>query len=98
MATFFSGTDISELEDNVGNHNIYLSFITNNRNEYIARFVLKFLLIKLSIYNIKLEWKSELYNFTNEEKLNIVSKMVMYDCEIISEVSVIRVTDSFVKE
>lgn len=98
MATFFSGTDISELEDNVGNHNIYLSFITNNRNEYIAKIC--FEVSTNQTFNIQYQArdeKGELYNFTNEEKLNTVSKMVIYDCEIIPEVSVIKVTDSFVK-
>lgn len=30
MPVFFSGTDIEELQDNVGNHNIYLSLVVNN--------------------------------------------------------------------
>jgi hypothetical protein len=39
MSTGFSSTDNEELEDNVFNHNGYLSIITNNRKEYNAKFV-----------------------------------------------------------
>lgn len=37
MAVFFSGTDISEMEDNVINHVYYLSVIVNNRKEISGR-------------------------------------------------------------
>lgn len=37
FTTFFSGTDISELHINVHNHDFYLSFITNNNREDIAK-------------------------------------------------------------
>ena len=37
MATFFSGTDMDELEEGSGKHNYYLSLIVNNRNELIAK-------------------------------------------------------------
>ena len=40
MGVFFSGTDNEELEDNVFNHNGYLSIITNNKKEYSAKFVI----------------------------------------------------------
>lgn len=36
MRVFFSGEDLSELEDNTPNHNFYLSLIVNNRLEMIA--------------------------------------------------------------
>jgi len=39
MNVFFSNTDNEELEDNVFNHNGYLSIITNNKKEYNAKFV-----------------------------------------------------------
>ncbi len=63
MGFSISGTDISELEDNVGNHNIYLSFITNNRIEYIAKIC--FEVIINQTFNIQYQArdeKGELYN------------------------------------
>lgn len=36
MGVFFSGTDMSELEDNCRNHNYYLSVIVNNYGDIIA--------------------------------------------------------------
>ena len=37
MSTFFSGTDISELNDNVDKHNYYLSLIVNFEGKYSAK-------------------------------------------------------------
>lgn len=37
MRTFFSGEDVDELQDNVGNHNVYLSLIVNNFSDMVAR-------------------------------------------------------------
>ena len=37
MDVFFSGTDMSELEDNAPNHNFYLSLIVNNFMEFCAK-------------------------------------------------------------
>src|SRR5690606_27372025 len=37
MPVFFSGTDISELEDNCVNHNYYLSLIVNNFMDFTAK-------------------------------------------------------------
>ncbi len=37
MSCFFSGTDMSELHDNVGFHNYYLSLIVNYSGEYVAK-------------------------------------------------------------
>ena len=39
MDTFFSGTDVDELHDNVGKHNFYLSLIVNNAGKYCAKMV-----------------------------------------------------------
>ena len=37
MSVFFSGTDMSELEDNSPNHNYYLSLIVNNFMDFCAK-------------------------------------------------------------
>lgn len=37
MSTFFSGTDLNELRDNVSNHNYYLSLIVNNKLDMTAK-------------------------------------------------------------
>lgn len=37
MAVFFSGTDLSELDENSRHHHIYLSIIVNNRSDVIAK-------------------------------------------------------------
>ena len=41
MSVFFSATDISELHDNVGNHDFYLSLIINNWGDYQAKVATK---------------------------------------------------------
>lgn len=41
MGVFFSGTDDSELIDNCGFHNFYLSLIVNNKNEMCAKVAFK---------------------------------------------------------
>jgi hypothetical protein len=37
MAVFFSGTDMSELDDNSASHNFYLSLIVNNFMDFTAK-------------------------------------------------------------
>lgn len=41
MGVFFSGTDDSELVDNCGLHNFYVSLIVNNKNEMCAKIAFK---------------------------------------------------------
>lgn len=98
FSTFFSGTDISELEDNVENYNFYLSFITNNNNDYIAKlcFVAKNEQTFNVVYQARDE-KGDLYDFTKEEKISTQDKMFIFDCEIIPEFPVVRVSEDFVK-
>lgn len=40
MGVFFSGTDISELIENAPKHNFYLSFIVNNKMDFMAKVVI----------------------------------------------------------
>ena len=98
FSTFFSGTDISELEDNVENYNFYLSFITNNNNDYIAKlcFVAKNEQTFDVVYQARDE-KGALYDFTKEEKVVTQDKMFVFDCEIIPEFPVVKVSEDFMK-
>lgn len=75
MNVFFSGTDVDELHDNVGNHNIYLSLIVNNFMDMKAKVCY---LAAPSCYTCKDE-NGEEYQmpFENAEKI-----MFVQDCAI----------------
>lgn len=79
MAAFFSGTDMAELHDNVGNHNYYLSLIVNFNGVYVARIAY--------VAEVKTE---QTYTFNNSEDISKSVKsefskkvMVMMDLDII---------------
>lgn len=96
FSTFFSITDISELEDNLENYNFYLSFITNNNNDYKAK--LCFLAESNQNFNVNYQARDEngnLYTFTKEEKLQNCKKMIIFDCNIQPEEIVTKVSESF---
>lgn len=82
MGVFFSGTDISELQDNAKNYDYYLSLITNNMNQFVAKiaFVGEEEIVtkkKLSIFNsIKGVLKSKEY----DEEIN--KEEVVFTCNV----------------
>lgn len=82
MGVFFSGTDISELQDNAKNYDYYLSLITNNMNQFVAKiaFVGEEEIVtkkKLSIFNsIKGILKSKEY----DEEIN--KEEVVFTCNV----------------
>jgi len=82
MATGFSGTDMDELDDNVRNHNGYLSIITNNRKEYNAKFVIAASL-KSKNEGVFTDIDGQTATYTKEypEKMS----MVVFEPEIIFE-------------
>ena len=92
MPTFFSPTDDSELNDNVENHNIYVSLIVNNKNENCAKVAFaakettsvpgRKLVTEVKFKNEKGEEIIKQYTTETEDK--IVEKTVMYtqECKI----------------
>lgn len=81
MKTFFSTTDMKELEDNVSNHNYYLSLIVNFQGNYSAKVAF--------ISNINTERKmtymddnGKLKSFTTKSK---EENIVLIDMEIVSD-------------
>lgn len=92
MSTFFSGVDDSELNDNVDNHNIYLSLIVNNKNENCAKVAFaakektfipgRELTTDVEFRNEKGDIINKQYTVKTEDKL--IEKTVMYlqECDI----------------
>lgn len=87
MTTFFSGTDMSELHDNAGSHNYYLSLIVNFSGLYSARvaFVAKRNII-MEYTNVNDESKT----FNSQKEL-----LMMIDMNIIKEAEEVAVPDFF---
>ena len=97
MGVFFSGTDWSELEDNVGIHNYYLSLIVNNFMDFCAKVCF---IAEAPPTNFAFTAKNEngenyLYG---ESAYTVKPKMVVYDCEITCPVSSISVQQSFTQK
>lgn len=91
MAVFFSGTDWSELEDNAPNHNIYASLIVNNWMDFCAK-VCFLAESETSTYTAKDE-NGKSYTYTSKVATKS-TKLVVYDCDIISPTQLI-VEDDF---
>ena len=88
MKSYFSGTDMEELEDNTEFHNYYLSLIVNNKREMVAKVAFKGAI------------KS--YECTDEQgnpwnlKLKVERKtMFTFDCKIIKPSNVFNVPKEF---
>lgn len=95
MATFFSGTDMSELNDNSPNHNFYFSLIVNNFLDTCAKVSF---VGEANVENIKYTCKDE----KGEEYFipggSITKEMLfIYDCEIHMREDRITVNQDFVK-
>ena len=89
METFFSGTDMSELNDNSEFHNYYLSLIVNNAFENTAKVAFRGDIEQYSCKNEEgLPWDLKLKN----------KKQVLFtiDCEIEYEVSTSTITEEFI--
>lgn len=82
---FFSGTDMSELNDNAPSHNIYLSLIVNNALDFTAKiaFVAK-AKIQMNTTYTALDQDGEEYIVAPTLLKAEKEKLFIYDCEIIS--------------
>lgn len=82
MNSFFSSTDISELEDNTKFHNFYLSVVSNNKLELIGK--LCFLgkpLLEDTKYSVKNE-KGNIFNMIFKKKEEPKEEVLSFDCDI----------------
>ena len=84
FGTFFSGTDTSELIDNGQLHDFYLSLITNNADENIAKIAFPSTTITKSntTYTLKDNQKGT-FNFNVDNEDITGNETVVRDCEII---------------
>lgn len=76
MAVFFSETDKNELQDNVVNHNVYLSLVVNNFMNMVAKTVF------IGTPSPNFQCLDEDGNEYNLEMPSIDKIMFIYDCEI----------------
>lgn len=79
MGVFFSGTDTDELHENAPNHNVYLSLIVNNKNEWACKLV----------HTAEVQ-DTMTYLDQNGEEVVVgdatgKKKLVVYDCEVVEE-------------
>ncbi len=90
MSVFFSGTDMSELEDNSPNHNFYFSFIVNNRMEFCGKVAFMVEGTETLVTKLTSRDKSgKIYDYENIDVTVDKKMMVHYDCEVVTpEVSV----------
>lgn len=95
MPVFFSDTDMSELNDNAGSHNYYLSFIVNNKLDFLAKIA--------SVAETENVVKGEYFaNSENGEKYLVGTKeikvsdkiLMIWDCEIEYPKHELRIEDS----
>ncbi|MGL6064172.1 MAG: Mov34/MPN/PAD-1 family protein [Fusobacteriaceae bacterium] len=95
MEAFFSQTDLKELKDNAGAHNFYLSLITNNYLDCVAKIV-----TKAEVFFTK-KCKYKLFNslgvpyFLEKENSGKEETNVFYDCEVIMNKEETIVSDFF---
>lgn len=104
MSTFFSTTDMSELEDNAPNHNYYLSLIVNNAFEPTAK--IAFIgkqstqsISKRSFINNKGEtYEYEIKDEVEEEVLFIYNCIIEYPDNIKVNATFKQRTEAIIKE
>jgi hypothetical protein len=80
MESFFSGTDIKDLEINAPKNNIYLSLIVNNKEQMVAKFCF------VANTNSSQTTAKALDEFGQEYVINVDNEnqqyLVIYDCDI----------------
>lgn len=77
MGVFFSAEDTSELNDNIDNHNYYLSVVVNNKFDVTAR--LAFKAVRQGIGITGMDENGDPYTLQSSEKEEII---YYYECEI----------------
>lgn len=93
MATFFSGTDMSELNDNSPNHNFYFSLIVNNFMDTCAKVSF---VGEANVENIKYECKDESGNSYYIPGGKITKEVLfIYDCDVHMRDEKMKVSQSF---
>jgi proteasome lid subunit RPN8/RPN11 len=98
MATYFSGTDISELEYNAKNHDFYLSVITNNAGDVIGKIAIQCEGEITTTFKAT-DQNGKEYTLKKEEAKKPIGTMVIYDCDInLLSNKDIPVSEQFIKE
>lgn len=98
MRVFFSGADKDELNDNVPNHNYYVSLIVNNYMEFVAKVAFTAKLDKKfnKVPYVSLDEDGKSYNSLVTDLTYNTTKMFTYDCKIITpEREMITVDEQF---
>lgn len=99
MKTFFSGTDMSELNDNSENHNFYLSLIVNNAMDLTAKVAQRIKLKDISFLANDRDGNTYSKKLANDKEV-----LMIYDCNIkipkseLLENSFIRSVDKIIKD
>jgi len=95
MDTFFSGTDMAELNDNSPNHNFYFSLIVNN---FLSTCAKVSFVGEANVENIKYTCKDEKGDEYYIPGGSITKEVLfIYDCEVIMREEKISVNQDFVK-
>lgn len=98
MSVFFSGTDMSELDDNSISHNFYLSFIINNFMDFTAKVAFRGTAeSKISMPYIALDENGNKYTMEDSNFVVKKEKLFIYDCDIESKKETIKVDNFFLK-
>lgn len=85
MNVFFSGTDMSELEDNAPSHNFYFSIIVNNWMDFCAKVAfIASVDTKVTSPYMALDENGDSYQVTSSDFSVKKDKMYIYDCDISS--------------
>ena len=96
MNTFFSGTDMAELETNSVNHNFYLSFITNNAFENIAKVTYYAETFKKGYYKAK-DGTGSFYQAELQVSEETSKVMFIHDCQLVYLNSTESIDNTFLK-
>ena len=99
MSTFFSGTDMSELEDNSKSHNFYLSLIVNNYMDFKAKVAIRATVKEQIKSSYKaLDERGKEYSIQDTTLKIDKDKLFIYDCDITSPVESVTVDEDFTKK
>lgn len=97
MGAFFSGTDISELKDNVSNHNFYLSIIVNNNLDIVAKIASKGTITKKVNSNFEITGEDGVTFKSKQAKNTTEDAMFVYDMDIDNYTPEFNVTEKFIE-
>jgi len=100
MGVFFSGTDMSELNDNCPQHNFYLSLIVNNYNDFMAKVAVlgEATVSKKNVPFIARDENGEKYTMQTLDFNHTEERMYVYDCVIDSPIKEVIVPEDFSKK